>query len=51
MIADFRKRPSLARRKVIKAEKDAEIDRIVKEELARATRYWMTFGATDPRRS
>lgn len=33
MIADNRKKPSLARRKVVKAERAAELDRIVQEEL------------------
>lgn len=33
MIADNRKKPSLARRKVVRAERAAEFDRIFKEEL------------------
>ena len=36
MIADFRRRPSLARRKAARIEKEAELDRIVAEEIRRA---------------
>lgn len=36
MIADNRKKPSLARRKVVRAERAAELDRIVQEEIRRA---------------
>lgn len=40
MIVEFRKKPSRARRLAAQKEKDAELDRIVKEELRRA---WFAF--------
>jgi hypothetical protein len=36
MIAEFRRKPSLARRKAIAQEKSAELERIVAEEMRRA---------------
>lgn len=38
MIAEFRKKPSLARLKAAEREKSAELDRIVREEVGRAAR-------------
>lgn len=39
MIADNRKKPSLARRKVVRAEREAELDR----RLAEGIRSWFAF--------